>query len=204
MSSVLFREKTYNLDSSVVIANNTIDCIISFGGMAKQFGATPPFEFLNFLEKHFYVDDKLNCYHNGINGISTDIEGTVVYFSDMLKKYNNVIMIGYSGGGYAVILFGSLLNITTVIAFMPVTKLITAGKVDKYRNLNTFINTVTKYHLFGNMSVTDERDVHHLKHCNNILGIKNTNVLLTKLENIIIKNMRDTGELLKIFNSIIQ
>jgi hypothetical protein len=97
------------MSSKLVIANNKTDTlIISFGGMAHQFGLIPPFEFMIFLNAHFkdvdkffYVDIHRKHYHKGINGISTDIDSTVNYLKDQVQKYKHVIFIGVSSGGSA-------------------------------------------------------------------------------------------------------
>ena len=99
--------KIQNIDSDTLI--------ISFSGLAKQFGGIPQFEFLNFLNKHFtdinkhfYIDNYQVSYHKGINGLSTNIDETIEYLKNEIKNYKNVIFLGNSAGGYAAILFGSL------------------------------------------------------------------------------------------------
>jgi predicted esterase YcpF (UPF0227 family) len=129
------------MSSRVVIANNKTDTlIISFGGMAHQFGLIPPFEFMNFLNTHFKdVDMYRKHYHKGINGISIDIDSTVNYLKDQVQKYKNVIFIGVSSGGYAAILFGSLVKVTKVIAFAPQTIVRRDGYDKRYVDLKEHI-----------------------------------------------------------------
>lgn len=94
--------------------------------MAKQFGQIPPFEFSNFLhqhfpndEKHFYIDMNQCWYHKGIKGLSTTIDETISCLKNEIKTFEYVTFMGVSAGGYAAILFGSKLNVNTVIAFSP-------------------------------------------------------------------------------------
>jgi hypothetical protein len=179
--------------------------IIAFGGVAKKFGGIQPFEFLNFLkkhypniDKHFYVDQYCACYNEGIKGITNNIEETLTYLRNQIKKYKKIVFVGVSGGGYAAILFGSLLNIDTAIAFIPTTILRKTHANGKYSNLRPFINQTTKYYLYGDVKYKDELDCHHINHCLNIAIYPN--VFLTKLYDLDLKDMRDSGYLFEIFN----
>jgi esterase/lipase len=150
---------------------------------------------MNYFNKHFpeidtlfYKDTFSSCYHKGIQDISKNIDETVIYLKDKIKGYNNVIFIGNSGGGYGAILFGSLLNVTTVLVFMPPTILYKKDKEEKYRNLAPFINETTNYHIYANLSIKKINDPHHIRHCENI-NIK-PNVKVIKKENFSIKNIK--------------
>ena len=195
------------MSSELKILKNSDTIIISFGGNAQQFLQILPFEFLNFLNKHFedfdkyfYIDKNKAHYHKGIEGISNNINETTEYLKNIINKYKKVIFLGTSAGGYAAILFGSLLKVNTVAAFMPQTILEKEEKYDeKYLNLKKFINKETKYFIYGNLSSTDK--LHHINHLINLENIKN--VYLFKRETLKIKEMRDSGELLKILDNII-
>ena len=64
--------------------------------MALAMGGILPFEFLNYLSKiykkntdlYFYIDKKKCWYHKGIDGITKNIEETVKYINNIIKKYN--------------------------------------------------------------------------------------------------------------------
>lgn len=196
-----------------ILSDNNCQLIIAFGGIAKQFGGVQPFEFLNFLnknfdkcDKYFYIDKKCNRYHNGIENISNNIDETVDYLKKIILPYKIVTFIGVSAGGYAAILFGSLLNITNVIAFQPPTMcnmINDTRKFDnRYSDLLPLINKTTRYYLFGNLSIQNIYDSHHISHCNRLKIYKNVNV--TEYKDINIREMRDNGELLTLFNSIIK
>ena len=188
---------------------NSDTLIVSFAGHGKMFGGIQKFEFVNFLEKnfkqfslHFYIDKHVNSYHQGIFGITNDIDETVVYLKNEIKDYKNVVFLGVSSGGYAAILFGSLLNINYVLAFVPQT--IRHGKnnciTEKYRDISKYINDVTKYYVCGNTSITDPNDCHHISHCDRISH--HSNVFIEKKANFDLKKMRDNGELYLILRKL--
>jgi hypothetical protein len=182
--------------------------IISFAGYDRIFGGIPRFEFVNFMEKyfknisrHFYIDKYLNSYHQGIHEITNNIDETIEYLRNEIKNYKNVICLGISCGGYAAILFGSLLNINYVLAFIPQTLRRNKNIDEKYRDISKFINGTTKYYLYGNLSVSDVTHYHHISHCERISH--HSNVFLIKKKYINLKEMRDTGELHAILNSLV-
>jgi hypothetical protein len=200
-------------DSELVInENNSRDkAIVCFGGFALKMGGIAPYDFLHFLsnnfknaDKYFYRDIKQMCYHKGIDKLSTDIESTVLYLSKIVKKYKRVIFTGNSAGAYAAILYGSLLNVSDVIVFKPIT--ILYGRKNHY-NLRYIdlskdvINNTTKYYLIGDDSITDVNDLHHKKHCENICSYPNVKIVYKK--GLDLKEMKESGELYNVYNSII-
>lgn len=183
-------------------AEATSKLVVCFGGMSNQFYGIPPFEFLTFLSNHFgdwdkqfYIDIKGAHYHHGIDGISRDIDETVTYLRDTISAYKHVVFMGTSAGGYAAILFGSLLDVTAVVAFMPQTKI--EGR-NKYGDLKPYINQTTHYHIYGDISCTTPYDMHHISHCENIEG--SDNVHIYRKNGISMKKMRDSGELFQILS----
>jgi len=170
--------------------NNTLICC--FGGMALQMGGIQPFEFLRYLSSIyksrcdllFYIDKHQCCYHKGIDGITNTIEETVVYLNNIINnyKYEKIIFMGTSAGGYASILFGSLCNnIDYVIGFIPKTKLDRPINKD-YSNLKDIINTNTQYTLFGDKSIRNINDDHHISQCEILEDF--TNVKIIKMEHV--------------------
>lgn len=190
-------------------ATNSDTLIVSFAGHAKMFGGIQKFEFVNFLEKHFkqfslhfYVDKYVNSYHQGIFGITNDIDETVDYLKNEIKDYKNVVFLGVSSGGYAAILFGSLLNINYVLAFVPQTIRNDKSErvTEKYRDISKYINDVTKYYVCGDTSITDPNDCHHISHCDRISH--HSNVFIEKKANFDLKKMRDNGDLYLILRKL--
>ena len=197
--------------SEYKIINNSKNLIICFGGLALQMSLIPPFEFLNYLSKtyknnvdlYFYVDKNQCWYHKGIDGITNNIEDTVTYLNNIINKscYEKIIFMGVSAGGYASILFGSLCNVNNVIAFIPQT--ILNNPIDvKYCNLKSIINKKTNYILYGDKSVNNNNDLHHISQCTNLKDFNNVEIII--YNNINMKIIRDNGTLKKIIDNIIE
>jgi hypothetical protein len=197
--------------SEYKIINRNKNLIICFGGLALQFGGILPFEFLNYLSSTyttnvdlvFFIDKHQCWYHKGIKDITNNINDTVIYLNTIINNgdYKKIIFMGVSAGGYASILFGSLCNnVTNVISFIPQTILINPINVD-YSNLNSIINKNTKYILYGDTSVTNINDSHHILQCENIECFEN--VELIKKNSINLKQIRDNGDIKKIIDDIL-
>jgi len=149
--------------------------------------------------RHFYMDMHQNSYNEGIYGISNNIEESIEYLKREISKYKTVIFVGVSSGGYAAILFGSILNVTYVVAFTPQTIRYNDNIDEKYRDISQYINNTTKYYLYGDLSATD--DYHKVYHCDRI--VNPSNVFLTKKPILDLKKMRDDGELFFIFDTLL-
>lgn len=199
------------MESELIIKNNNDTALVCFGGFALKMGGIPPYDFLKFIssnfknvDKYFYRDLKQLCYHDGIDQLSTDVDTTVLYLQKLLARYKRVIFTGTSAGAYASLLFGSLLNVADVIVFSPIS--ILYGRRDQY-NLKyvdlsqNVINSTTKYYLYGDASITDENNAHHIKHCKNIAHYPN--VTITYKDGVDLRAMKDSGELLRIYTTII-
>jgi len=192
--------------SKIYIGNNK-KIIISFSGQGNGMGTMPQFEFVNFLERHynaytrhFYLDKYNKWYHKGIDGISTTVNDTITYLKTAIDQYEEVIFIGSSAGGYAAILFGSLLNVDKIIAFKPQTILKVQPQIDSlYADLKPHINTTTKYYIYGDIHIDKTKDpLHHISHCENINIYPNV-ILNTKYE-VDLKRLRDKGVLKNIID----
>jgi hypothetical protein len=193
--------------------NNKI--IVSFSGRGLGMGLIPQFEFVNFLEKHysnyerlFLLDIKSKWYFKGIDGISTNIDETLTYLKEIIRDFEEVIFIGSSSGGYAAILFGSLLNVDRIIAFRPQTiitpnEYLTSEDIDSsYSDLKPFINTTTKYFIYGDPDIKLEIDpLHHVFHCERINIYPN--VVVNTDYRISVRVLRDKGILQQIMSSAI-
>jgi len=195
-------------ESSLILQYHSDTLLVSFAGYETVYGGIPHFDFLNFLEKyfptidkHFYVDIQRDSYHKGITGISESIDETLVYLKRVIQPYKKVIFMGISAGGYAAILFGSILHITAVIAFIPQTIRRAIMVDEKYRDSSRYINLTTVYELYADVSVQDNRDPHHVSHCDRI-GFY-PNVKITKKNKFSIKEIRDSGELYALLSRMI-
>lgn len=75
-----------------------------------------------------YVRDVSDAWYNkGFLFLTTNIDTTVEYLKGITQKYTEILALGSSSGGYAALLFGSLLNAQKILAFSPQT-LIPRGK----------------------------------------------------------------------------
>lgn len=90
--------------------------------------AMPPFEFYRSSqvldESRIFFRDFAQCwYHDGLPGVSDDIYGTATYIAAQIDKLGpeRVAFVGNSMGGFAAILFASLVGKGEVIAFAPQT-----------------------------------------------------------------------------------
>lgn len=193
--------------SELVIKRGSKKLIISFSSHAAPINGKRTFEFVNFLDanyssydKFFYIDMKNFCYQKGIENISTDVESTVLYLKDKIKDYEEVTIIGHSGGGYAAILFGSLLNVENVISITPPTILSDKYEGFDHLNLQEIINDKTNYYLVGDTN-SEVYESHHIRHCENIEMFSNVKVY--RFRNVDIREFRTSGKLLEIFKKIL-
>jgi predicted esterase YcpF (UPF0227 family) len=198
-------------ESEYKIINGNKILIVCFGGMALQFGGIIPFEFLNYLSSifldrcdlYFFVDKHQCWYHKGIKDITNNIDETVLYINNIIKNgnYEKVLFMGISAGGYAAILFGSLCNnVNNIISFIPQT--ILKNPINSnYSNLRNVINKNTSYFLYGDKSVQNNNDNHHISHCENLEDLQNVKIIKDK--NCILKELRDNGYIKTLIESII-
>lgn len=195
------------------IQDNSENLLICFGGMKLSVGNILPFEFLNYLKKinlkntnyYFFIDKNQCWYHSGINGITNNIDETVIYINNIIKKnkYKKVVFMGVSSGGYASILFGSLCNIDTVIAFIPRTTYNDKMEDQRYFDLKEIINEKTKYILYGNTKIKkkNKNSHHHISECENLSLFKNVEIIYNNGCNM--KELRDKGVIKKILDNVL-
>ncbi len=115
-------------DSGILMSlENKPNLLVSFGGIRQGIGI-PTFEFFNSLsdincDKVFIrdfnqawyqlgVDDEINSWNELKNILEKLIED---------NKYKNVLFLGNSMGGYAAMMFGTMLQVNQVVAFAPQT-----------------------------------------------------------------------------------
>ena len=100
---------------------------IFFGGIASGI-AMPVFEFYNaskIIDAHkIFIRDFAQCwYQDGLPSISRDVYSTAQYIKKQIEEINpdKTYFVGNSMGGYAAILFSTLIGTGEVIAFAPQT-----------------------------------------------------------------------------------
>lgn len=119
------REKTeaiaedFSSDSRVVT--------IALGGFAGGMGI-PPFEFFKITadldtNRVFIRDLPQAMYHRGLPGVDGGVDGIIRVLREKIETngIERVVVVGNSGGGYASLLVGALLEADHVLAFSPVT-----------------------------------------------------------------------------------
>lgn len=195
---------TTRSQSPQVVSSDTI--FVSFAGHGYKYGEVPRAEFKQFLATQFphvdalfLVDAHMRCYHQGIQGETTNVPETVEYIREKIKPYKKAIFLGVSAGGYAAILFGSLLQVHTVLAFIPQTSLKASVFDDTYRHLDPYIHPATHYILVGDAGIQDPNSMHHISHCDRIAHHANVDIL--RLPRVDMKQLRNDGTLKEIVHA---
>lgn len=125
-------------------------------------------------------------YLNGIPGIASNFKNTLTFIRNLCKSYKKVICVGFSMGGYASILYGSLIeNVISVFAFEPqinlnfiindspnlkVFKDRQPNIFSKYENLHDILSQNKKYYVSFKQ---DASDVYHGKSHFDCISTKN-------------------------------
>ncbi len=103
--------------------------LIAFGGLGTAIGI-PVFEFFNVVStfeqpvKQMFIRDLQGAwYHRGVVAAGDTIEEVAEYVREVVRTSGarRVVTVGNSAGGYAALLFGSLIEATQVLAFGPQT-----------------------------------------------------------------------------------
>ena len=198
--------------------------IIAFGGIGGGI-QQPLFEFKKFLSKNidchviFIRDTNRSWYHKGVIGFGKNINELKNNIKENINKinYSMIITIGGSMGGYAALLFGSLLPVNGIIAFGPQT-FIDKDNRKKYKDnrwkselkkLYNNNNDDTYYDLsklsFQNINVQIIYGYDHDLDKIHAERMKNKNVIVTGecCGHAVAKNLRNNGMLDKIINDMI-
>lgn len=104
----------------------------------------------------FVCDSTRNWYINGVDHSSNSIPGSASWLQELAAPYERVTTFGVSAGGYAAILFGSLINADKIIAIAPQTDLAYVKNnisryaditLHDYTDLKQVLNTTSRYHI---------------------------------------------------------
>ncbi|HLL92452.1 MAG TPA: hypothetical protein VK252_05885 [Solirubrobacteraceae bacterium] len=103
--------------------------LIAFGGMNQEVGITP-FEFFGQasdipVKRLFVRDLRQAWYHRGLPGHGTTLASVTQTLRELISanEVQRLVVTGNSAGGYAALLFGTLLGADTVLSFAPQTTL---------------------------------------------------------------------------------
>ena len=104
--------------------------LIAFGGMRGMMGNILPFEFFKAtgtvaVKRLFVRDLRQAWYHRGVPGHGSSIEAVGHSLGELVaaQGVERLVMVGNSAGGYAALLFGTLLGADSVLCFAPQTVL---------------------------------------------------------------------------------
>jgi hypothetical protein len=99
--------------------------LVVFGGLNRQVGGVPPFEFMRLtggvpVKRLFVRDPRQAWYHRGLPGVGDDLDAVAKHLASRpYGDYERLVLVGNSAGGYAALLFGSLLDADCVLSFAP-------------------------------------------------------------------------------------
>jgi hypothetical protein len=103
--------------------------LVAFGGMLGRMGI-PPFEFFRLaggipVKRLFVRDLHQAWYHRGLPGYGTTLTSVAQSLRELIGRYDvdRLVVTGNSAGGYAALVFGTLLDADVVLCFAPQTVL---------------------------------------------------------------------------------
>jgi hypothetical protein len=112
---------------SLELDSDSDTLLLAFGGMNQRIGI-PPFEFFSLagdipVKRMFVRDLSQAWYHRGIPGAGTDLMSVADLLGELIGDANvrRLVVAGGSAGGYAALVFGTLLDADTVLSFSPQT-----------------------------------------------------------------------------------
>jgi hypothetical protein len=160
-----FETDLCNSESPIAIdlSPSSTSLLIAFGGIYGALGMAP-FEFFNLTKNYevnkIYIRDLYQCwYHRGLPELAKDIEDIALFLKKAVNKtgVERVVLVGNSMGGYAAILFGTLIDANEVHAFSPQT-FIDKKNCEFYRD-NRWHNELDKVYLFSESKFYDLKSV---------------------------------------------
>lgn len=114
---------------SLDMASDSSTLLLAFGGMVGRIGI-PPFEFFSLtgdmpVKRLFVRDLRQAWYHHGIPHHGSTIAEAASSLSRLLACHDveRLVVAGTSAGGYAALVFGTLLGADTALCFAPQTVL---------------------------------------------------------------------------------
>ena len=203
---------------------NKPNLLVSFGGIRQGLGV-PTFEFFNSLsgincDKVFIRDFNQAWYQLGVDDQINSWYELKNILEKLIKenKYKNVLFLGNSMGGYAAMMFGTMLNINQVVAFAPQTfinnnkrllyfdfrwkkQLKNIHKSSKKSNFVLNLKTHFKKIEYSTSIDIYFSDAHRLDKIHANYLSKTKNVVLHPLReggHAVVKKLRDNGDLIKI------
>lgn len=164
-----------------LLDNNGKNLVVAFAGLGRDHFHMPQFNFERSLQSmqnlnadFLLMKDITRAWYigtlPGIGGFNKIVE----FLKKNNDKYQSVVYIGVSAGGYASILFGNMLKIPAVIAFEPQTNFDLTAKsgygiyrsfknrypdmIAKYKNLRDHLNDSTQNYVYN---LPNQKDLLH-------------------------------------------
>jgi hypothetical protein len=174
--------------------NNSRNLVICFSGAWLAIDKIPIFEFSRLFSSVkvdadilLLRDPKNAWYLTGLGDSFKNFYSLYFFLKNEASRYDKVIAMGSSAGGYAAILFASLLNFYGCISFTPQTDLKIASEHNdwslnklkpilstsvgkKYQNLNKYINHSSKYYIY---CFDNDNKLHGIQHFDNLPNYPN-------------------------------
>jgi pimeloyl-ACP methyl ester carboxylesterase len=196
--------------------------LIAFGGMLGRIGM-PPFEFFSLaggipVKRLFVRDLHQAWYHRGMPGYGTTLMSVAESLRELISEQGveRLVVAGNSAGGYAALVFGTLLDADVVLCFAPQTvldldvlasigdhrwddrlrPLVQAGALDPgWIDLGAALPRAargdTRYEVYVDASLSVDR-----QHAERLLGLQNLRVYrFGRGRHHVVRALRDSGAL---------
>jgi hypothetical protein len=197
------------------LAHDSSTLVVAFAGLKGFLGGFPAFEFRRILSsvdvKSVFIRDHWSAwYHRGVVDVGSGIDSVVARLTRLEDEADRIVMIGNSAGGYAALLFGSLLGCETY-AFSPQTfidkellraagdhrwdeelhALLESGQFDsRYGDLAPVIaGSSGRFHVFH--GALDEIDARHVANVRELDQVTVTTI--EDCDHRVVRHLRDSG-----------
>lgn len=152
--------------SFVKVGETSKHLVVSFGHNGHDgFAQKTSLVDLMFKRNDFdlmYFRNRAKWFLGGLKGIGKNITHTTAFLKKQFADYDKVICTGFSSGGYASILFGSLLEVNSVIAINPQTDLEFIHKSSQ-THLTSLVRRCTKtYQAYHNLRAVLNEKVNYI------------------------------------------
>jgi pimeloyl-ACP methyl ester carboxylesterase len=203
--------------------------LVSFAAMGTY--EPPPFDFFQItsgmpVKRLFVRDVQRIWYHRGVPGFGDSIEDVARALKEVLdaERAERVIVFGSSAGGYAALVFGTLLDAELVVAFAPQTMLdrdwlASIGDERWYRRLSRLDELGGPDARFVDLAValprerrgetpyevhypaSHEGDEHHARHLEGVPGLRLCPH--ERRDHKFVRKLRDSGELEQVLRAAV-
>jgi hypothetical protein len=205
--------------------------LIAFGGMLGRMGM-PPLEFFSLagdipVKRLFVRDLRQAWYHLGMPGYGTTLTSVSDSLSELISRHevDRLVVAGNSAGGYAALVFGTLLDADVVLCFAPqtvldldalaaigdhrwddrLTSLVEQDALDPHwidlgQALARTGRQRTRYEVYFDESLSMDR-----RHVERLLGVENLRLYrFGRGSHDVVRALRDSGALARVLRRALQ